>query len=201
MQPRVIGSLVFFSLVSFLVLWMPNFSLKERGYRATLIFSNAGGITPGTKVFYRGAEVGRVVSVNLQPQLEKVAVEVEILSAEQLIPTNSSFEVFQPSMNGETSVWIIPQKSFPSQKAIAKPLDPNCNPQIIICNGSYLQGQEPMDMAEIISSFESISDFFDDPEAIPQVKAIAQKTATSLAEFTAVLKKINQSDFIKNLER
>lgn len=198
-QPSAIGSLVFLSLLSFLVLWIPNFSSKERGYQVTIIFSNAGGITPGTKVFYRGVEVGRVLRVNLQP--EGVAVEVKILSAEQLIPTHSSFEAVQSSMKGEIAVKITPLATLPSQKAIARPLDPNCNPQIIICNGSRLQGQEPMDMAEIISSFESVSDFFDDPEAISNVKAIAQKTATSLAEFTAALKKINQSDFLNNLER
>lgn len=201
MQTKPIGSIVLLSLLSFLVFWIPNFSFKERGYRATFIFSDAGGITSGTKVFYRGVEVGRVLRVNLREQPETVAVEVQIFSAEQLIPTNSSFEVFQPSMSGETSIQIIPLKSLSSQKAIAQPLDPKCNPQIIICNGSYLQGQEPMDMAEIMRSFEMWSDFFNDPEAIPKVKKIAQKTATSLEELTAVLKKINQSEFIDNLER
>ncbi|MBE9167482.1 MCE family protein [Pleurocapsales cyanobacterium LEGE 06147] len=195
-----IGLIASLGLLSFLVLWIQNFSFKERSYQATVIFSNAGGITPGTKVFYRGAEVGRVLSVNLQPQLEEVAVEVEILSAEQLIPTHSIFEAIQSGMSGETSIHITPLESLPSQKAIAKPLAPNCNPKIIICNGSRLQGQEPTDMAETIRSFESMSDFFEDPEALSKFRAIAQKAATSLAEITVLLKKINQIDLINNLD-
>jgi phospholipid/cholesterol/gamma-HCH transport system substrate-binding protein len=198
-QPKAISLLVVsLSFLSLLGFWSQNLAFNKRGYQATVFFSHAGGITPGTKVFYRGAEVGRVLKVDLQPQPEKVAVEIQIFSSEKLIPINSSVEVTQSNMSGETSVEIIPLEIIPS-KTIAKPLDPNCNSQLIICHGSRLPGQEPMDMAEIIRSFESMSDFFNDPEAIPRVKAITQKTATSLEDLTDVLKKINQSEIINDL--
>ncbi|NET36714.1 MAG: MCE family protein [Cyanothece sp. SIO1E1] len=162
------------------VLWLQNFSFGGRSYRATIQFPNAGGMTPGTRVAYRGVKVGQVRSI--KPEPEGVAVEIEISPADRLIPSNAEIETTQAGLVGETSIDITPLQTLPSIENIAKPLDPDCDPTIIICNGARLQGQGQLDVNALIRSLLRISDTLGDPEVTATVRSIAQRISKALGE-------------------
>ncbi|MGK7944134.1 MAG: MlaD family protein [Microcystaceae cyanobacterium] len=160
-----------------LILWVSNTSLGGRSFRTTFIFPNAGGMTTGTRVSYRGVRVGRVVGINPEP--EGVAIEVEIASSSLLIPSNSLIEAVQAGLVGETSIDITPLQSLPPEE-INKPLDENCDPSIIICNGSQLQGQGQLDVNTLIRSMLKISNIISDPEVTSAIQSLFQQSSLAL---------------------
>ena len=103
--------LVALGLLGGLIMWLTNFSFGGRSFRATIVFPNAGGMTVGTRVDYRGVRIGRIVAINPEP--EGVALVVEISPANRLIPANSIIEATQAGLVGETSIDIIPLQPLP----------------------------------------------------------------------------------------
>ena len=82
-----------------LILWLKGFNPANRSYQATVDFANTGGIQPGAPVRYRGVTVGRVTRV--QPAIGSVEVDIEISSADLLIPRNVLIESNQSGFIGE----------------------------------------------------------------------------------------------------
>ncbi len=101
-QQSIIGLMLLaaIGLLGFFVLWVQNFSLRGRSFQATILFPNAGRMSPGTNVTYRGVSVGRVESIVAEP--EGVVVGIEISPADRLIPANSRIEVVQAGLVGES---------------------------------------------------------------------------------------------------
>jgi phospholipid/cholesterol/gamma-HCH transport system substrate-binding protein len=161
-----------------LILWISNIGFGGRSFRATFIFPNAGGMTVGTRVSYRGVRVGQVVGINPEP--EGVAIDVEISPAFLLIPSNSSIEAVQAGLVGETSIDITPLQSLPSEGVEAKPLDQNCDPDIIICDGSELQGQGQLNVNTLIRSLLKISNIISDPEVTSAIQSLFQRSSIAL---------------------
>ena len=176
--------LVALGLFGAVVLWVQNFSLGGRSYKATIQFPNAGGMTVGTNVAYRGVKVGQVLSVIPEPA--GVAVEIEIWPADRLIPSNSRVEATQAGLVGETSIDITPLQLTPLAEDIALPLDLDCDPALIICNGSRLTGEGQLDVNTLIRSLLKISNTLSDPEVTASIREIAQNASDALAEIAAL---------------
>lgn len=198
MRQSIIGLMLLVSLglLGMLILWIRNFSFGNRSYQATIIFPNAGGMTPGTRVAYRGVKIGQVTTI--EPKPEGVAIGVEI-AANRLIPTNSRIEATQAGLVGETSIDIIPLQSLPPQEDIAKPLAPNCEPSLIICNGSILQGEGKLDVNALIRSLLRISNIIGDPETTTAFRAVLQNATNSLGEINDLLVDAKESGGFQNL--
>lgn len=175
--------LVSLGLLGWLVLWVSNFSFGGRSYRATFLFPNAGGMTTGTRVSYRGVRVGQVL--NVTPEPTGVAIQVEISPPSLLIPSNSLIEATQSGLVGETSIDITPLQELPG-KIEANPLDKDCNPDIIICNGSRLSGQGKLDVNALIRSLVRISDMISNPEVTSAIRSIAAKTSRALDNISSL---------------
>ena len=186
------GFLVFF------ILWIQNFSPRGRSFRATIIFPNAGGMTIGTNVSYRGVNIGRVQ--NIIPEPEGVTVEVEISPADRLIPVNSKIEVVQAGLVGQSSIDITPLQSLPPEGVKAKPLDPDCNQALIICQGSRLQGEGALDVNTLIRSLLRIANLITDPEVTTAVSSITRKADRALGEASLLLQDLRQSNAIEDLD-
>ncbi|MGK7931774.1 MAG: MlaD family protein [Microcystaceae cyanobacterium] len=161
-----------------LVIWVSNIGFGGRSFRTTFIFPNAGGMTLGTRVSYRGVRVGQVVKIDPEP--EGVAIEVEIYPSSLLIPSNSSIEAVQAGLVGETSIDITPLQSLPPEGVDAKPLDENCDPNIIICNGSQLPGQGQLNVNTLIRSLLKISNIISDPEVTAAIQSLFQRSSLAL---------------------
>ena len=192
MQQSVVGLMLLVSLgfLGIFILWVRSFSLGNRTFQAKIVFPNAGGMTPGTKVAYRGVRVGQVTTI--EPEPEGVAIVVQI-AANRLIPINSRIEATQAGLVGETSIDITPLQSLPSQKDIAKPLDPNCEPSLIICNGSTLQGEGKLDVNTLIRSLLRISNIIGDPETTIAFRSVLQNATNSLEGISKLLNEIQEA--------
>ena len=176
--------LVALGLVGAVVLWLQNFSLGGRSFRATVQFPNAGGMTPGTRVAYRGVRVGQVLSVTPEPA--GVTVEIEIWPADRLIPSNSSVEATQAGLVGETSIDITPLQLRPLGQDVAPPLDPDCDPALIICSGTRLTGAGQLDVNTLIRSLLKISNTLSDPEVTASFRDITQNASDALSEIAVL---------------
>ena len=197
MRQSIIGLmlLVSFGLLGIFILWIRNFSFGNNSYQATIIFPNSGGMNPGTRVAYRGVKIGQVVTI--EPTTEGVVIGVEI-ATERLIPSNSRIEATQAGLVGETSIDIIPLQSLPPQEDIAKPLDSNCEPSLIICNGSILQGEGKLDVNTLIRSLLRISNIISDPQVTTVIRSIAQDASNSLGEIAELLDEAKSNDSLNN---
>ena len=198
MRQSVIGLMLLVSagLLGLVILWLRNFSFGNRIYQATIIFPNAGGMTPGTRVAYRGVKIGQVTTI--KPEAEGVAIGVAI-DANRLIPVNSRIETTQAGLVGETSIDITPLQSLPPNQDIAKPLDPDCEPSLIICNGSILRGEGILNVNTLIRSLLRISNIIGDPETTTAIRSLVQSATNSLGELNGLLENARESDSFNNL--
>lgn len=186
--------------------WINNFVFSGRSYRATFLFPNVGGMVVGTKVGYRGVRVGQVTRITPEP--EGVAVDVEIMPADQLIPSNSVIEAVQSGLVGETTIDITPLQSLQVAAIKAKPLSPNCDPALIICDGSRLQGQAALNVNTLIRSLLRIANTFSDPELVAAFRSFVQRTSTTLGkvnqfsgEATTLIQDVKKTGTVQELNR
>ena len=198
MRQSIIGLMLLVSLgfLGLIILWLRNFSLGSRSYQATVVFPNAGGMTPGTRVAYRGVRIGQVTTVEPTPDGVDIGV---VLDANQLIPVNSRVEATQAGLVGETSIDITPLQSLPSTKDIAKPLDPKCDPSLIICNGSTLQGEGKLDVNTLIRSLVRISNIIGDPETTTAIRTLIQSANNTFTDITDLLDQAKETGGFENL--
>lgn len=199
MRQSIIGLmlLVSFGLLGGLILWVRNFGFGNRNYETTIIFPNAGGMSPGTRVAYRGVKIGQVESVEPQPEGVFIGVVIE---AGRLIPVNSRIEAIQAGLVGETSIDITPLQSLPPSKNIAQPLDPNCNPSVIICDGSTLQGEGKLDVNSLIRSLVRISDIIGNPETTTTVRSVIREANNTLSGFNKLLRGVEDGEDLDKLK-
>jgi phospholipid/cholesterol/gamma-HCH transport system substrate-binding protein len=176
--------LVALGILGVSIMWLTNFFFGGRSFKATIVFPNAGGMTVGTRVAYRGVKIGQIVAINPEP--EGVALEVEIRPANRLIPANSLIEATQAGLVGETSVDIIPLQPLPPGGVTAKPLEQDCDPTIIICNGSRLQGEGKLDVNTLIRSLMRIANIISEPAVTSAVRTMFQKSSDALGKFSSL---------------
>ena len=199
MRQSIIGLMLLVSLglLGMVILWLRNFSLGDRNYRVTIVFPNAGGMTPGTRVAYRGVRIGQVTTV--EPKAEGVNIGAT-LATTYLIPSNSRIEATQAGLVGETSIDITPLQSLPADtKNIAKPLDPKCDQSLIICNGSVLQGQGKLDVNTLIRSLVRIANIIGDPDTTASIRSLVQGATNTFDDISVLLKNADESGGFENL--
>ena len=187
-------------------LWLKNIRFGSQAYRATILFSDAAGMLVGSRVDYRGVRIGRVVSVTPQP--EGVAIEVEITPSDRLISSSLEVQARQSGLIGETSINIIPTKVVLAEDVDYNPLDKNCDPKVIICNGSILEGQDALDVNALIRSMMRISDFFSEPEINQAIRSLATQSPEALKDISkfsneaaVLLREINRDGGVKDIRR
>ncbi len=89
MRQSIIGLMLIGSigLLGLVILWLRNFSFGSSSYQVTIVFPNAGGMTAGTRVAYRGVRIGQVTSVEPKPEGVDIGV---VLAANRLIPSRAN---------------------------------------------------------------------------------------------------------------
>jgi phospholipid/cholesterol/gamma-HCH transport system substrate-binding protein len=95
-------------------------------------------------------------------------------------------EANQSGLVGETSINITPLEALPTGQDIAGPLDSNCDPDIIICNGSQLQGEAQLDVNELIRSTLRIANLLSDPQFTANINSVAQNASDALAAISSL---------------
>lgn len=167
-----------------LFLWLNRFTAAGRSYKVIVEFANAGGMQKGATVRYRGVKIGTISQV--RPGPNAIDVEIEIAQTDLLLPRNVVVEANQSGLISESIIDITPKASLPSGVVIAKPLDKNCDPSLIICNGSRLKGQIGISVDELIRSSSELAAIYNDPKFYRNVNRVLETTTGAATSFTAL---------------
>ncbi len=186
-----VGLLILLGLGVFagLILWLRGLNLGKRSYTAVVEFANVGGIQQGATVRYRGVNVGNTLAV--RPGANGVEVEIEITPADIIIPRDVRIEANQSGLISQVNIDITPLKPVPAGVVIAKPLDPNCNPTLIICDGSRLQGQIGISTDELIRSSTRFATVYSNPTLYANINAAAKNASVAAAGVTQLTRNIS----------
>ncbi|MEH2001597.1 MAG: MlaD family protein [Nostoc sp.] len=179
-----VGLLVLLGLGVFglLFLWLNRFTAAGRSYKAIVEFANAGGMQKGAAVRYRGVKVGTISQI--RPGPNAIDVEVEIAKTDLVIPRNVVVEANQSGLISESIIDITPKATLPAGVVIAKPLDKNCDPSLIICNGSRLKGQVGISVDELIRSSTDLASAYNDPKFYRNVNRVLETTTVAASNFS-----------------
>ncbi|XGV96232.1 MAG: MlaD family protein [Leptolyngbya sp. BL-A-14] len=166
-----------------LILWLRGISVGNRGYKVVIDFANVAGMEVGTAVRYRGVVVGKITKT--RPGPNGVEVEVEISPADLVIPKDVTVESNQSGLLGSTSIDINPVKPLAGNIA-AKPLDPNCNSDVIVCNKSRLVGRVGVSVDELLRSSMNFANAYSNPSFVADVQTVTRNSAQAAAEIAAL---------------
>ncbi|MEB3288389.1 MAG: MlaD family protein [Leptolyngbya sp.] len=182
-----VGLLLILAVALFggMVLWLRGYNPRRQSYRATLVFTDVLGMQEGTTVRFRGVKVGRVLAI--QPGSNQVAVLVEISPSTLLIPSDSLITVNQSGLIGDTTIDIIPQQTLEEETtASLTPFKPQCDSQVVICDGDERVGQVGASYEALIRAAEDLARTFADPEIAANLN-LTLKNASDFAASATVL--------------
>ncbi|HEY9860951.1 MAG TPA: MlaD family protein [Candidatus Obscuribacterales bacterium] len=185
-----VGLLILLGLGLFgaLILWLRGLSLGNRTYQVIVEFINVAGLQEGAPVRYRGVVIGKIDAV--RPGPNGVDVILQISSADLVIPSDVIVEANQSGLISETSIDITPRKILPQGAIAARPLAANCDPAVILCNGSRLKGQIGISVDELIRASIRFADLYSDPTFFKNVNTAAKNTADAAAAVSQLSKEI-----------
>ena len=163
-------------------LWLNRYTAGRSSYKAIVEFANAGGMQRGAPVRYRGVKVGSISKV--EPGPNAVEVQIEIAQADLIIPRNVLVEANQSGLISESIIDITPKGTIPPGVTIAKPLERNCNSNLIVCNGSRLKGQIGISVDDLIRSSTDLATTYTNPKFYNNVNRVLETTTGAASSFT-----------------
>lgn len=166
----------------FIILWLNRFTTGYKSYKAIVDFTDVSGMHKGAYVQYRGVKIGNISAIRAQSN--HVEVEIEITQPKLLIPKNVKVEANQSGfIGGDTTVDITPNPgvSVDPNTITARPLDKDCNRQLIVCNGSHLRGEIGISTDALIRSTTELSTRYSDPQFYANVNKAVENTALAAA--------------------
>ncbi len=161
-------------------MWLRGMHPGNRSFRAVIDFANIGGVQAGSPVRYRGVTVGRIVSI--QPGPNGVEVQVDISPADLIIPRDSEVSVNQSGLLGESVLDFFPRQTLSDGVVAARPLDRDCNKQLIVCDGSRLKGQIGISTDELLRASIKFADLYGNPEFFEHVKSLTKNSSDAAAQ-------------------
>jgi len=188
-----VGLLILLAVALFggMVLWLRGYNPRRQSYRATFTFTDTLGMQEGTAVRFRGVQVGRVLAI--QPGSNQVSVLVEINQSTLLIPSDSLITVNQSGLIGDTSIDIIPQQALAEETtASLTPFKPQCNSQVVICDGDERVGQVGASYEALIRAAEDLARTFADPEIVANLNRTLQNASEFAASATVLSGKLTR---------
>lgn len=186
--------LIGLGLLGGLILWLRGFNPTRRSYIATVQFPSVSGIQKGSVVQFRGVRIGQTKEI--RAGANAVDVDLEISPATLVIPKDSTIAVYQTGLAGETVVEITPNVTLPTTIASGDPLSPECNKNLIVCNGSVLQGEAGISFNQLIAATTRFADVYSSPEfftALNQLTRNSSKAAAGVADLTGEVTNLTKS--------
>ena len=171
-----------------LILWLRGLNPGNRSFSVTIDFSTIGGVQTGSPVRYRGVTVGRIDRISPDPN--GVAVQVAIAPADLIIPRDSEVTVNQSGLLGETVLDIVPRKSLPDGAVAAKPLDRNCNKELILCEGSRINGALGISTEELVRASIKFANVYSDPKFTGNINSLTKNSSDAAAQITILSKEV-----------
>jgi phospholipid/cholesterol/gamma-HCH transport system substrate-binding protein len=182
-----VGLLLLLGLGAFgvILLWLNKITPGQPSYKAIIEFTNAGGMQKGSAVRFRGVKIGSITTV--KPGTNTIEVEIQINSSNLIIPSNSLIEANQSGLISENIIDITPQKELLGTVS-AKPLDKDCNPSLIICNGSRLKGVIGISADELIRQSSNFAAQYSSEKFYKNVNRTLETSANAAANIANLSK-------------
>ena len=171
-----------------LILWVRGLNPGNRSFSVTVDFSTIGGVQTGSPVRYRGVTVGRIDRISPDPN--GVAVQVAITPADLIIPRDSEVTVNQSGLLGETVLDIVPRKPLSDGAVAAKPLDRNCNKELILCEGSRINGALGISTDELVRASIKFATVYSDPKFTGNINSLTKNSSDAAAQITILSKEV-----------
>jgi phospholipid/cholesterol/gamma-HCH transport system substrate-binding protein len=182
-----VGLLLLLGLGAFgvILLWLNRINPGQKSYTAIIEFANAGGMQKGSAVRFRGVKVGTIT--NVTTKANAVDVEIQINSSDLLIPSNSVIEANQSGLISENIIDITP-KGYLTGDIAAKPLDKECNPNLIICNGSRLKGEIGISVDELVRQSAAFAAQYSNQKFYNNINRTLETSASAATNIAALTK-------------
>ena len=171
-----------------LILWLRGLNPGNRSFSVTVDFATTGGVQPGSAVRYRGVTIGRINRISPDPN--GVAVQIDIAPADLIIPRDSEVTVNQSGLLGETLLDIVPRKPLPDGAVAAKPLDRDCNKELILCEGSRINGTLGVSTDELVRASIKFANVYSDPQFIGNINSLTKNSSDAAAQITILSKEV-----------
>jgi len=181
-----VGLLLLLGLGAFgtIIVWLNRITPGRGAYKAIVEFNNAGGMQKGSPVRYRGVKVGSISQV--QAKVNSVEVEIEITSKDLMIPHDATIEANQSGLINESIIDITPQKPLLASAVTAKPLEKDCNPSVIICNGDRLKGTIGISTDQLIRESTNFTAQYNNPKFYNNVNRVLETSATAASSVASL---------------
>lgn len=177
------------SLLGTLILWLKGIEFGKNSYKLVINFANAASLQNGTPVRYRGIQVGKVTDI--KPQLKGVAVTVEIESVETVIPHNVLIEANLSGIVGAAFIDITPKGEVQSNIVASNPLKKDCPQAVILCHNDELDGVSGASFQDLIQAGLKITETYNDPQLVNNIKSIVANTAIASAEASKLTRNLS----------
>ncbi|MEM8721306.1 MAG: MlaD family protein [Cyanobacteria bacterium P01_G01_bin.39] len=194
-----VGLLIIFGILVFggLALWIKGIKFGDKSYKVVADFPDVNGIQLGDGVRYRGLQVGRVTSI--QPGTNGVDVELEINSADLVIPQDAVPKARSAGLVGETYVEIIPQSDLSTEAASLSPVGSDCDSQQIVCNNARLQGEKGITLDDLLPFTYRFSKAYGEPEFVDKIDTTFANAGVAAAEVAELTR--NTSALVDDLQQ
>lgn len=185
-----VGLLILAGLALFVgvALWLRGLNPANRSFRIFIEFANSAGLQDGAPVRFRGVSVGKIVGIKALPN--KVEVEAEIAPADIIIPSDVIAQANQSGLISQTSIELTPTRRL-TETVSTKPLDRDCDTQVILCNNARLTGEAGVSVDELIRASVKFANTYTDPTFFNNVNTVVKNTSEAAAEITRLSKEFN----------
>lgn len=195
LQPRTVREgtvglliLVGVGLFGGLILWLKGLNPANRSFQVIATFATINGVQVGSPVRYRGVTVGRIDQIS--PGANGVEVKINISPADLTIPRDSELTVNQSGLLGETVLDILPRREVAPDAIAGKPLEQDCNRDVILCQGSRIQGSLGISTDELIRATIRFADTYSSPQFTGNVNALTKNSSVAAAEIAQLSREV-----------
>jgi phospholipid/cholesterol/gamma-HCH transport system substrate-binding protein len=187
----ILGLLIFCGIAAIAgtFYWLRGGLLGEAGFSFTVRFPQASGLTVGSSVRFRGVQVGRVVSIT--PQSNAVEVTIAIDNPKLAIPVQSSVETIQGALLGTTNIEIFPKTTLTAETGI-DPTSPDCNSQLIICQGQTVTGEVGVSLTDLLRDSARFFRRLNDDQLFADLRSTLKNASTAAENISKLTASFNR---------
>ncbi|MGG6270579.1 MlaD family protein [Leptolyngbya sp. AN03gr2] len=172
-----------------LVLWIKGLNPANQSFTVFADFAAINGVQAGSPVRYRGVTVGRIA--NIVPGPNGVEVKLEIARADLVIPRDSELSVNQTGLLGETVLDITPRKEIADSAVVGRPLDKDCNRELILCENSRIRGVLGISTDELIRATIRFADTYSSPQFTGNINSLTKNSSEAAAEIAQLSREVS----------
>ncbi len=186
-----VGLLILLGLGVFgiIFLWLNRISAAGGTYSFIVDFKDAGGMQKGAVVQYRGVKVGNIADI--KAGVNGVEVQLDINKPDLRIPRDAKIEANQSGLISESIIEITPERTITKANIDAGPLDPGCDPTLIICDGSRLKGEIGISVDELIRYSSRLSEVYSRPDVYNNVNQALKNTSLAAAQVAQLTRDVS----------